>query len=68
MWRSFAESLSFEGIDESVYKDAVIIQEERGEHPSWGEDVGDSCCFGIRTVAGGDWMRDDCIWRLHGGV
>ena len=28
------------------------------------EDVGDSCCFGTRTVEFGV----DCIWRLHGGV
>lgn len=28
------------------------------------EDVGDSCCFGTRTVD----MGMDCIWRLHGGV
>lgn len=28
------------------------------------EELGDSCCFGIRTVETGM----DCIWKLHGGV
>ena len=28
------------------------------------EELGDSCCFGTRTVEYGM----DCIWKLHGGV
>ena len=28
------------------------------------EELGDSCCFGTRTVRVGR----DCIWKLHGGV
>ncbi len=28
------------------------------------EELGDSCCFGTRTVEFGV----DCIWKLHGGV
>jgi hypothetical protein len=27
-------------------------------------DLGDSCCFGTRTVEVGT----DCVWKLHGGV
>ena len=26
-------------------------------------DLGDSCCFGTRTVE----MGKDCVWKLHGG-
>jgi hypothetical protein len=34
---------------------------------TWDDDegeLGDSCCFGTRTVNVGA----DCIWKLHGGV
>jgi hypothetical protein len=27
-------------------------------------ELGDSCCFGTRTVETGL----DCVWKLHGGV
>lgn len=27
-------------------------------------ELGDSCCFGTRTVD----MGFDCVWKLHGGV
>jgi hypothetical protein len=27
-------------------------------------ELGDSCCFGTRTVD----MGLDCVWKLHGGV
>lgn len=32
----------------------------------WDEEaeLGDSCCFGVRTVQTGR----DCVWKLHGGV
>ena len=30
----------------------------------WSEELGDSCCFGTRTVQVGT----DCLWKLHGGV
>jgi hypothetical protein len=38
-----------------------ILEEER-----WGEvgELGDSCCFGTRTVQTGL----DYVWMLHGGV
>ena len=29
-----------------------------------GGDVGDSCCFGTRTVEAGK----ECVWKLHDGV
>ena len=31
------------------------------------EDIGDSCCFGTRTVRTAD-IGSDCVWRLHGGI
>ena len=38
---------------------------KRGEW-EWDEEgeLGDSCCFGTRTVEVGL----DCVWKLHGGV
>jgi hypothetical protein len=27
-------------------------------------EMGDSCCFGTRTVD----IGRDCVWKLHGGV
>jgi len=29
-----------------------------------GDELGDSCCFGTRTVQFG--TDDDCIWKMHG--
>jgi hypothetical protein len=36
------------------------VDDREGEE----EEVGDSCCFGTRTVD----MGMDCVWNLHGGV
>lgn len=36
----------------------------RGETAWDEEDLGDSCCFGTRTVE----IGVDCVWKLHGGV
>lgn len=74
MSSSFAASLTFEGNEERNNSD------EPGEPDDWllerkvkifpgddwsiEDDVGDSCCFGTRTVE----IGSDCIWRLHGGV
>ena len=47
--------------------DAWLVEKKvRVKHVPWedGTDVGDSCCFGTRTVEVGR----DCIWKLHGGV
>lgn len=31
----------------------------------WNEgELGDSCCFGVRTVE----FNRGCVWKLHGGV
>lgn len=34
---------------------------------TWEYDVGDSCCFGTRTVRTMEFGMD-CVWRMHGGV
>lgn len=47
--------------------DAWLVEKKvRVKHVPWEDemDVGDSCCFGTRTVEVGR----DCIWKLHGGV
>ena len=39
---------------------------ERKVKVQWAEEgeLGDSCCFGTRTVE----LGLDCVWKLHGGV
>lgn len=45
--------------------DTWLLEKRVKFRSDWGEeDVGDSCCFGTRTVD----MGMDCIWKLHGGV
>ena len=45
--------------------DTWLLEKRVKFRSDWGdEDVGDSCCFGTRTVD----MGVDCIWKLHGGV
>jgi hypothetical protein len=34
------------------------------KEPAWEEDVGDSGCWGSRTVDVGL----DCVWKMHGGI
>jgi hypothetical protein len=40
--------------------------ERKVKSTSWSmeENIGDSCCWGVRTVETGL----DCVWKLHGGV
>jgi hypothetical protein len=61
--------LSFE-IDEKMHRvrkrnDDWIVERKVKIH-TWDDDgeLGDSCCFGTRTVQFGK----DCVWKLHGGV
>jgi hypothetical protein len=74
MLNVFGASLSFESGYEN---DAVIedgtnevekeeLQAERKVKVHWDDEgeLGDSCCFGTRTVEVGL----DCVWKLHGGV
>jgi hypothetical protein len=70
----FEANLSFE----SGYENDVVIkdvtnevekeewQAERKVKVHWDDkgELGDSCCFGTRTVEVGL----DCVWKLHGGV
>lgn len=42
-----------------IKEDAILSQDLDGY-----SDVGDSCCFGTRTVQTGR----DCAWKLHGGI
>jgi len=39
---------------------------ERKVKVQWDDEgeLGDSCCFGTRTVE----MGLDCVWKMHGGV
>lgn len=41
-------------------------QAERKVKVHWDDEgeLGDSCCFGTRTIEVGL----DCVWKLHGGV
>lgn len=79
MLRGFGGSLSFES-DYNIADGGVdgkgAVHE--GEREGWSKErkvkirifegeegeLGDSCCFGTRTVQGGR----DCAWKLHGGV
>jgi hypothetical protein len=74
MLNVFEANLSFE----SGYENDVVIkdvtnevekeewQAERKVKVHWDDkgELGDSCCFGTRTVEVGF----DCVWKLHGGV
>jgi hypothetical protein len=74
MLNVFEANLSFE----SGYENDVVIkdvtnevekeewQAERKVKVNWDDkgELGDSCCFGTRTVEVGL----DCVWKLHGGV
>lgn len=74
MSSAFEENLSSKGslgmiepiiIHEREYdnmKTNAKVSIDHGKHDE--EELGDSCCFGIRTVEAGV----DCIWKLHGGV
>lgn len=46
--------------------DGWLLEKKVRVRSNWEEeDVGDSCCFGTRTV---DDVGLDCIWRLPGGI
>jgi hypothetical protein len=76
----FEASLSFEGHGSEVNIAKVELEHHEDEsyddwllqrkvktprRDDWDEgDLGDSCCFGTRTVETGL----DCVWKLHGGV
>lgn len=68
MSRDFEESLIFEGNEgkDPEYDDWLIERKVKVCADAWEmeEDLGDSCCFGTRTVEVGL----NCIWKLHGGV
>jgi hypothetical protein len=45
--------------------DSWLLEKKVRVRSAWAEeDVGDSCCFGTRTVDTGM----DCMWKLHGGI
>jgi hypothetical protein len=51
--------------DSRKYDDWLLARKVRLPQSSWEEgELGDSCCFGTRTVEVGM----DCVWKLHGGV
>ncbi|KAH9878988.1 hypothetical protein J1614_002423 [Plenodomus biglobosus] len=53
--------------DDEVYDDWLLERKvkTRQYDDDWDEgDLGDSCCFGTRTVE----IGMDCVWKLHGGV
>jgi len=75
MWSGFGGSLSFELMDEMEVADGkcgtdgaaevkVRIKHEYVDNGFVEGELGDSCCFGTRTVR----IGEDCIWKLHGGV
>lgn len=63
-------NLSSEGILEEAKESASDEWEfekkvkVRKFEPDWEEDVGDSCCWGTRTVD----IGMDCVWKIHGGI
>jgi hypothetical protein len=79
MWRGFEANLSFEmemkmtttgeelngesGMD-GVGERRVGVRDGIMNDTFIEGELGDSGCFGIRTVR----MGEDCIWKLHGGV
>ena len=66
-WGSADTSREIQDADAGVrYDDWLVEKKVRVKETSWieGLDIGDSCCFGTRTVE----MGKDCVWKLHGGV
>jgi hypothetical protein len=71
-----AESLGYPVLRESAERvdnidkrpqeyDNWLLEKKVKVRNTWNEeDVGDSCCFGTRTVD----MGMDCVWKLHGGI
>lgn len=60
--------VSSEGEETRVFEEKAV---ETAVVAEWELDVGDSCCFGTRTVSSVDVIPDvarDCLWKLHGGV
>jgi hypothetical protein len=56
-------------LDSDAEEDVQPLEEDVQPTPrrSWEDDVGDSCCFGTRTVRTME-IGMDCVWRIHGGV
>jgi hypothetical protein len=52
--------------DERGYDDWLLQRKVKlPRRDDWDEgELGDSCCFGTRTVDVGM----DCVWQLHGGI
>lgn len=67
MLSAFEASLSFES--ESSIEDIWQFEPKIKVH-TWNDEegeLGDSCCFGTRTVETVD-FGFDCVWKLHGGA
>jgi hypothetical protein len=76
----FVASLNFEEASKSDTTDHIVDEQNGDESyddwllqrkvktprgDEWDEgELGDSCCFGTRTVE----IGMDCVWKLHGGV
>lgn len=52
-----------DGYDKWLLANEVYEGQEK-EEALWEQDVGDSCCWGVRTVD----IGMDCVWKIHGGV
>lgn len=67
LWERGNSSGNVQDADAGVrYDDWLMEKKVKVKDTSWNEglDVGDSCCFGTRTVEVGK----DCVWKLHGTV
>jgi hypothetical protein len=58
--------------EKEVKKEKEKEEEELQAGAQWEYNVGDSCCFGTRSVSRVAqemefWQRD-CVWRMHGGI
>jgi len=60
------EKVEVERHDDESYDDWLLQRKVKTPRKDeWDEDdLGDSCCFGTRTVE----MGTDCVWKLHGGI
>jgi hypothetical protein len=60
------EKVELEHHEDESYDDWLLQRKVKTpRRDDWDEeDLGDSCCFGTRTVETGL----DCVWKLHGGV
>jgi hypothetical protein len=60
------EKVELEHHEDESYDDWLLQRKVKtSRRDDWDEeDLGDSCCFGTRTVETGL----DCVWKLHGGV